>query len=504
MTNCAVELRRYRHLLAISQAGGCPSAAVLQLIAPYMQYVYVKRLFGPEAFDPATGDRTPVYTEDRQLYRFDEKQRLNCTIGFLEHIWTTLTAAGYELDFQDYSPPLPRPTAYVEDWDNLAKRFEFRPRQDEIVATIAEFERGVIKAPPGVGKTELFGALGLLYPRARIGVVVPGRENVQKSVRRLTAYLPDIGQVGCGADRKRRVTVYSQDSLHHLEAGELDILLVDEGHRISADVSYEWLLKGLGHARLFVFTATPEGRADGTDIRLEAIAGKEIFAMEWREAESLGLVSPIEIHWHHVYSPMNPCAGLQGVTRKRWGIWRNETRNAVIAGAARAYDDATQVLVMVDTIEHAIYLQQHLPEFQLCYGNMETERLETYKRQGLVDETVAPLALQDRQRMMEAFMVQDLKKVISTHIWSTGVSFDALSILVRADARSASMITDEQLPGRTSRIHSASGKEKGIVHDFLDEFDEGFKRAAQGRGRNYRKRNWAQIYPGGVNLSAVR
>ena len=65
-------------------------------------------------------------------------------------------------------------------------------------------------------------------------------------------------------------------------------------------------------------------------------------------------------------------------------------------------------------------------------------------------------------------------------------------MLVRADAR-GSEIMDTQAPGRVARIHEDSGKEKGIVYDFDDHFDRGFKSKSRTRRKNYDKKGWEQL-----------
>jgi Ni/Co efflux regulator RcnB len=52
---------------------------------------------------------------------------------------------------------------------------------------------------------------------------------------------------------------------------------------------------------------------------------------------------------------------------------------------------------------------------------------------------------------------------------------------------------DTQAPGRVARIHHESGKQTGVVYDFQDHFDRGFKTKSQTRYRNYDKKGWEQI-----------
>jgi superfamily II DNA or RNA helicase len=93
--------------------------------------------------------------------------------------------------------------------------------------------------------------------------------------------------------------------------------------------------------------------------------------------------------------------------------------------------------------------------------------------------------------MSKDFEAGTLKKVIATDVWSTGVDFPQLSVLIRADAR-ASEIMDVQAPGRVVRRHDASGKDHGLVIDCMDYFDGALMRRSIERKRTYTKQGWEQ------------
>ena len=73
------------------------------------------------------------------------------------------------------------------------------------------------------------------------------------------------------------------------------------------------------------------------------------------------------------------------------------------------------------------------------------------------------------------------------------MNFTLLNVLNRADA-GGSPIMDTQIPGRTARI--SAGKEVGIVRDYRDQFNTGFKRKASNRYTNYAGHGWTQVLPG--------
>lgn len=276
-------------------------------------------------------------------------------------------------------------------------------------------------------------------------------------------------------------------------------VLVHNCHELMSD-SYAVELARYRYSRNYGFTATPRGRKDGTDARLEALFGPIIFEITYPEAVDLGLVVPITVRWLDVPGPHNPCDGKADVAKKRWGLWRNPARNQAIADAVREYESA-QVLILVETTEHALYLRRHLPEYELCYAEkgMDPDLLQMYRRQGLMGADELPVDARRRDALREAFARGELRKVIATGVWSTGVDFTGLQVLVRADGLD-SEIMDFQAPGRVCRLPNAgvlenaadADKQHGMVIDLNDRFDPGLNRKARHRQANYVEKGWTQ------------
>jgi len=395
------------------------------------------------------------------------------------------------VDFASKEPEGLRPDRFALNWQAVADTFSFRARQDECLAAIASNQCGVIDAPTGFGKGVLLGMAAALFAKAQVHVVTARRDVVDKTVGFLSQHFPNVGQVGGG--RKRlgdRVTVFTADSLH-LSDGAADILFVDEAHELLTPTRSKELAK-YAHSRNYAFTATPEGRGDKADPKLESIFGPKIFEMTYAEAAALGLVTHIVVEWLDVKLDYNPAAGKADVHKKRHGLWRNAERNQAIADKARSYGPETQVLILTETVEHAMYLKALLPEFELCYAQVDKNDFARYQRQGLIGLYDEPVSPRRREELRREFEEGKLRKCIATDVWSTGVDFVGLQVLVRADAR-ASDIMDSQAPGRVCRCDA--GKAHGVVVDLLDQFDRGLHSKALKRKRNYESKGWRQVMP---------
>lgn len=490
MAKDRVLIRKFGNLIDVSPDGRSSLPAHIgRIIEPKLTYVYVKSVYGEAAFEQGSS----LQFEPRRLYRYDTKGKLVCGAGYLNKIRRLLAEHNIEIvvDVKDVLPS--RPQRYEERWDLIEDNVQYRARQEECLTIIAANDCGVVAAPTGFGKGAVILMLCLLYPRAKIHIVTPGRDLVSKTVRQLTKYLPNIGQVGFGKKRIERITVFSADSLHASDY-DADILIVDEAHELMAPTYGTYLVK-YKYSRNFAFTATPTGRADKADIKMESLFGEVIFSMSYQEAVDLHLVVPIEVRWLDLLSP-NPADGyVKKIAKKRWGIWRNPYRNKAITDAVKAYM-GDQVLILVYTLEHALHLREFLPEFQLCYDQMKESDRKFYIKEGLLKPDEPVMTPQRREDIRLKFESGELKHVIATNVWATGVSFDALPVLVWA-AGGASEIKSTQVPGRVCRIHDPSGKNKGILIDCCDQFDKTFESHGNSRCRFYKRHNWAQVYPDG-------
>jgi superfamily II DNA or RNA helicase len=473
--------------------------AVYSALTKHMQYRHVTRLYGREAFGKSLGQR--IKAEQRKLFGIDDYGCLNFPAGYYDRTMEILTGLGYQVRYVDDSPQFPQQIPWR--WDNLGA-FQFRPKQKEALQIIEtaykERRGGVIDAAAGFGKTELFAALAMLLPEATILICVKSADNVQKTIRILLKYLPklSVGQRGAGKARQARVTVCTAASVGNYQ-GHVDLFLGDESHELLAETFVADIVTVAKQAICYGLTATVEGRSDNADARMEAVFGKTLFKLTYPEAVGLGLVVPIEVRWSRVDPGHNPATLVEGDTaRKRHGIWTNKYRNKLIASIAQKhYEEGEQVLILVDKIEHLLHLAKLLPDFALCYGNIDPADEAYYGKSSLLPANYKPLTVAHRKQLRENFETGKIVGAIATGVWRLGVSFDALSALVWAGAGS-SPIDATQGPSRVSRIHSASGKEYGIVYDFNDEFDEPFHKQAMARRRVYKKHDWAQVEPEGA------
>jgi superfamily II DNA or RNA helicase len=471
---------------------------VFQILHPHLSFAKRDFLYGMASRDPNTGKKRRVEITHKRLYGTDGSGRLYTGFGFLRRCYNALKSAGFSINYVDWDAQFeaqnPRPLRYTPNLDNVRRCFEFRPRQLECLQAVMSSQHGVIHAVTGYGKRIMIAMICLLYPKAKIHIVLRSAPLVRQTVDELTRYLPNIGQVGAGKKMPgNRITVFTRDSLHCSDL-DADFLLGDEAHELVTDKSSP-ILSRYQKTRNFALTATPTGRSDGTDPRLECTFGPTIFYIPYWEAVELGLVVPIRVEWKDVILDHNPAKGVEDIERHRRGIWFNHERNNIIANDVLNVPQDEQFLVLTDTVFHAVELfrrtcNQRERELVLVYDKIDIDRFKAYKDFGVLPDNVHIMTSDRKEEYRKRFEAGDID-AIATKTWEVGIDPVYLQYLFVA-ASFRSEIKAQQAPGRASRINK-EGKSVGIIRDYRDQFDENLCDAARERFRIYGTMRWEQV-----------
>ena len=350
----------------------------------------------------------------------------------------------------------------------------WRRNQKSVFAKLLAHRRGIVVCSTGFGKSFMCRALAKAYPDAKIIITIPsGSADVAK---RFYSSLADdlgytnVGLVGYGSRRIRRITVASGASLHKLPK-DANLILADECHAFSTE-RYVKVFNKFHRARIFGFTATEGKRGDRADDFGRALFGPVIADIGYQESVAGGNVVQIRVRMYRVTEGPRITTDHK-ITVDRRGLWDNGARNRRVVEAVREAEaevgpDA-QILIMVDTIEHAYLLGQLLPEYVIVSGVPQPDRVAKLRRKGVITPDQQLCTDEMRTKYRKAFEANELKRAISTKVWTQGVDFTELAVLVRADG-AASGIDAGQIPGRLSRLSETGEKECGLLIDFVDEF----------------------------------
>jgi len=492
--NQPVTIKRVGNVLTLTANDGGPlNPSLIKALTADLSYEHIEQVQGAARRNPVTGQRVFFQTKEYKLFRVENGQVV-LLAGYLARMVRRLKKLGCPATLVDASPKRKRPNCYTPQWDNLKGRIEFRARQEELLQIISKAPCGIVKAVTGFGKTTAIGAAALLFPEARIDVVTKSVDVAERIVRSLRRLLPKVGMIGDGWKQRERVTVITAGSLTHAD-GDADFLFADEVHQLATINFSTALAARYRNSRNFGMSATPYSRMDNAHAVLEPLFGPMVFDLPYQQAVELGLVVPVRVNWLPIRLSHNPAERYNNrVARKRHGIWTNYERNRIIAEAIREYPADHQVLILVETIEHAVHLGRHLPDFTLVYSQMSPQDCAQYKKLKYLPADYAPLSDVQKHDLRAAFETGALRRVIATDVWATGVDFEQLNLLVRADDRDSDIV-DVQGPGRVSRIYTApdgTRKEYGEVLDCMDTFDPTFYRKSMGRRNSYKLLGWEQ------------
>lgn len=451
-------------------------------------------------FDPRTS-RMTTYTFKRSCYDIP-KGRNVCVVRSGLYLRLVKYLDQHKIPYVLNIHPLPK-TAKVSPRisEEIVKRL--RNEQIECLERILKNRMGLIKAPPGFGKSYMLPVISLLFSEAKIDIVTRRLEVIKRIRNAFDEFHVPVG-VQCGAIKttERRVMIISSGLLATKARKKADILIGDECHELATERVRRHLLV-YQTSRAYGLSATIGLRSDNADFLLEEIFGPVIYESSYTSSQQSGNVVPIQIIWHEV-AAVTDVRSHQGfiVNYKRTYIWRNELRNRKIAEIAEKYlKEGKQVLILVDTVEHMLEIRKFLPQFRLCCRSTDVSRWK-YKCQD--QETINELESINRnlKHVIEGFRDRKIRGVISTDILSTGVSFEDLEVLIRADGK-ASKIFSVQAPGRVSRIAKSVNKDVGIVIDFYSRRDLVGLRYAYERYKQYQENGWTQVTESGRPVQEI-
>ena len=376
---------------------------------------------------------------------------------------------------------------------NMSNLGELRPGQLEVLQAIASKDCGVVDALTGFGKGVMIEKVISMYPNQVHGIFTKSKSVCNMLYERLVSVFPSAGCWNSDIHLKGNPIVCTVGSMGHIELDKIEVAQFDEVHQLVIPSFLQYYPKFKG-CKFISYSATPDDRLDNSALAVEGFFGPKLIKVDYQDGVDLGLVVPIEVY---VMDNKNTETGSYfqdmkyDIGRQRYGYWKNDARNELIAKTIYEYlptqmeEKDPQTLILVDKVEHALHLQKKLPDFKVAHGPMSKDSVIKFQDEGLLKGK--PPSKKDVEILQTKFSTGEEKRVIATSIWSTGVDFPGLSIIVRADG-GASTIKDIQMPGRVCR--TAEGKSRGILVDFADSFDVWTARRARSRLSNYEAKGW--------------
>lgn len=363
---------------------------------------------------------------------------------------------------------------------------ELRDYQVTALETLVREQRGIIDLPTSSGKTMTFVSL-----IAELGVpaliLTHTTDLMQQTGMQIMDLLgmKEIGVIGGGRfEPHGAVTIGMFQSMNNIlnenpymfkdYTQNVGLLIVDEVHHANQKAkAFRQVVENIPAFYRYGFSATPyrTNKADSaTDVATTALFGPTIFKLEKEELINKGWLTPVIVEWVN-YSKLNidldryyyldTSNRPQDAYRRAWNdcILENEARLNAIHAMYQKYIDK-QSLVIVNSIDLA------------------------YKLGGILDCQVVTgeSPKEEREEVYRKLKSGELKHLVATNIYSEGVSFEGLEVVILGEPFKSSILTIQKI-GRLMRL--CEGKERGILVDFNDAGLPFFDKQADTRKRIY-------------------
>ncbi len=318
--------------------------------------------------------------------------------------------------------------------DPITKFTEFtlEEKQLRVVKKVIKEQRGMLKAPTGLGKTIMAMSIisafltednKVLWLCHTKDLMYQAGEVALKELKLKSGYYGDKH-----SDLTHRLTIGTRQSFINIseEVGwEFDVVIIDEAHHISSfDCQYTQILSHILAPSRIGLTATMPKDMEAT-LAIEGMLGPIIDEITMEEAKDMGRVSDVRIKFIKIpisyqvkelkkYSDVYDA----GVVNREEGIKR-------IAAKAKEHADKNEsVLIIVNRIPHGDNILEELENIgaEAFFANGSTES-------------------QVRLQLKEALNNKDTRIGITTTIWKEGVDIPSLDVIINAAGGKAEIAT---------------------------------------------------------------
>jgi hypothetical protein len=413
----AVPAKQRRRIVTIERRGRViliKSVDCARFLAPLRTVRHVP------TYDPTNGCRVVRMAEPliKQALDSMDQSVLSCPAGLGAVASHLLERAGYEVMWSgDKRRSLERPNnANVEPHGRI---------DEGLLSLVRTQDRGLIRYDrTGANPAWIVAQIALAYPKLKMAVLASRVADVRDLAGQLRPWLSDVSYATGRSQPAEagRIHISTPWSLGFtpLRAGERKLVIfLDAAGALG---------KKPRHA---IRRAVPRARLYGLLDRAQPIAPRDadgitaLFGLNEIVIPRHGYrVRPVEVVSHRIGGGPAPIPGSDMIALKRYGLWRHPVRNRRIARLAQSLvtdgldpcqDNigvlaerlrgvtSPRVLILVENLDHALALADHLPEWALLVGedanatglsHRERRRLRRDRRpvEGIVDRAIATLA----------------------------------------------------------------------------------------------------------------
>jgi superfamily II DNA or RNA helicase len=334
--------------------------------------------------------------------------------------------------------------------------FDPRSFQKSMVDKVIEFERGILKAPTGTGKTSLgLYIISCLDGLGNVLWLCHTKDLMHQTAKEAEKWFEkrNVGRVGDSYLElgKFFTSATRQTFIDHAEewGTNYDMIVLDETHHLSKfDGQYADIFKHIYAPIRLGLTAT---LPDSTEAKLamEAFIGPLLEDFTINQAREEGYMAKPIIRIKKISRLENVHSLRKYADVYEWGIIRRLERNKLIIDIVKEHQAKNEsVLIVVTQIIHGQLLKNigdnNGVEIEFVNGATDTETRDLTKQ-----------LLNDKK----------IKCVICTAVWKEGINIPELNVIINAAGGKSELVTLQSI-GRGLR--KTKNKSELIIYDFFD------------------------------------
>lgn len=432
----------------------------------------VKKLYNHLSFKLEGVEYTAAYQKGWNgiTYLLSKSNKFN--YGLLEKVKLFLTKNNVSYTIEDKRPP--KQINSELDISQSLQKHNLIPRdhQTKILNAALSYDRGIIRAATGSGKTLCAALITAKINKSTI-IYVIGLDLLDQFHKLFSKLFNEpIGYIGNGVCDIKRINIASIWSIGRAlkldnvidddldDEKELDVNkyieitnllkttkvhIFDESHVITTSTIME-IYKQIDPEHMYGFSGTPF-RDDNSDLLINSILGEQIINVSASELIHLNLLAQPMIKFYTV--PKLPISGNYTAVYKEY-IVENDIRNNMIAQIAKELIDKKYTpLVLFKQIKHGEILLEKIEglgiKCAMLYGNDNLDRRNEIK-QSLVDK--------------------EINLILASTIFDIGLDLPELNALILGSGGKSSIRALQRI-GRV--IRPLPGKKLAAVVDFYDQ-----------------------------------
>jgi DNA excision repair protein ERCC-3 len=363
---------------------------------------------------------------------------LKIPIGFVDFVQSVLE----DKEHSTIDERKPIPEVEIDQIENL-EGIELMDHQVGAIYTALSYRRGIVMAPTGSGKTEIF--LAILNMLESPSLVVFNRQQLtQQTVERARERGLDVGIVQGQNIEEKDITMATIQSIHKIEnIKKYKNLILDEIHNV-ASRQYQEILKLSHWERVYGFSATPVNprKIDLKSAKIIANVGSVIYNIGAKDLMEKGIIAKPKIYMVPINMP-DDIDDFSYREAEKAGIIFNKYRNKMIASIAERHR-GEGVLILNKYVDQGKEIQKLIPDAPFIWHE---------------------ILVKDRLKIVQRFDDGEIEILIASRILDEGIDIKNFKVLIIASAGISFIKTIQRL-GRGLRV--TDEKKNITVYDFID------------------------------------